>query len=380
MCLGALAVGLGAAWAAGAHAQVTPPTPPLPPAPPVPPSVPSVDPNTITTPTTSTVSSTPAVQATESAITREVTRQLVTSVSRRIADGLRGVPSPGPASGQNTGDAGRSGLAAGDVERPYGAFASFGYQNIRGDGANGFDGDLFNGLVGLDWRFHPDAVIGLVVGGEGNDVTTAGNGGVDSRGASISAYGAYTVFPDAYLDALFGYTRSDKTVARTDALGRRFSGDPGSDRFFASGSGNYTYRFTDVTSLQGRLGYLYANERIDAFTDSGGARTDEQTVKVGILQAGLRGGHSLDLGENRSLELYLSGTFEYDVIKPQTTSVAGLGGQGVSGSADRTSVVGVAGVELTGFQDLILGLEANKTFFLDQFDSYGVSARVRIQF
>ncbi len=282
----------------------------------VPPPVPGVE----------VVSEVPAERASSSTTTTEILKQglaqIAVSMSNRIGSVLSGKQhGPGfksPLSGNLLLETG-TGLSAGDAPGNFGAWVSYGRMDIRNNFVStAFSADMDNVVTGVDYLTPNDLLIGVALSYEKQDVTTFFNiGSQKVHGYTVAPYLGY-LFNDAIsADLTLGYTSSNIKQTRTLA-GVVISGKQDSRRLFAAGNLNGVTGFGNWI-VSGNLGYLYAKDELQSFTESNGLLNPRSTVKLG--QGRIGGELAYSLGE---WEPYASVALVRDFVTTETKVGAGV--------------------------------------------------------
>ncbi|MBO6783366.1 MAG: autotransporter outer membrane beta-barrel domain-containing protein [Alphaproteobacteria bacterium] len=188
---------------------------------------------------------------------------------------------------------GQRGAAAGDEIDRMAGWVNFSDTDIEDNHIpTRFDGDIRTYLVGLDYQVEPEILAGVAFGLERGEFATQFNGGtITTRGKTISPYASYRLDDQWSFDGILGYTRGDLDQVRGAAI----TSDSDFHRYFAQVSANYV---TDVPAvdnmlLAGQLGYTYAFEKINGFTESNGNGVASNSNPLGQVQLSGRVGYSL---------------------------------------------------------------------------------------
>ncbi|MCH7600917.1 MAG: autotransporter outer membrane beta-barrel domain-containing protein [Myxococcales bacterium] len=176
-----------------------------------------------------------------------------------------------------------------------------------------FDFVSFDVTFGVDYRFLPDVVAGLVAGYSATDVDfdaskSIVDGGIESEGFSIGAFGMYT-WKNIYLSSFLSYQRMEFDIDRfitypslnpdVEGTNTQTRGDTHSDAVTVSVNTGYTYRFGPGKSktyvLEPSLRVEYTHITIAGYNEGNvdadeyfALRIAEQTVESLELTLGLR--------------------------------------------------------------------------------------------
>lgn len=254
--------------------------------------------------------------------------------------------SPGPGGMQLDAEAG---LAAGDGQTQVSTWisASYGESESTAVGA-AFDATRWSVLVGADVSPSDDWVLGVALGVDNTDVSTAFNqGGADITGWTIAPYVGVIWFDSLSVDASVGFSYTDTNQFRTlPVVGRRITSDVSGHRWFASTNATYNRNLGNWLFV-GSAGLLYASNRAQGFTESNGTTVSSAAAKLGQLR--LSGEVAYSFG---ALETFGRGTYEHDYsvtgagrdVDEDGGQVAlGLryfGASGLSGSVEYSTLVG----------------------------------------
>jgi hypothetical protein len=302
-------------------------------------------------------------------LTSEV-NSITLDVGHHINNFLRGIFQPqltanGFMLGQGTG------LAAGEGGTRYGAWGSYAYSDFENDfAATAFDGNRHNVLAGADFSPWERTVFGVAFGYENSDIDTGFNrGNMDSEGFSFAPYFGALLTDTWSLDFNFGYTTIDIDQYRT-AGATRVTSSPDAHRWFG------TFNVNGLTTygnwiLGAKIGTMYAQQRVDDFTESDGTRVAELKSEVGQWNVG--GNVAYSWG---SFEPFASLVYENDFNSTEIT-VAGGGPQPANDEDDFLFGLGVRYYSRNGITG---NIEWNKRFDRADFDEDTISATIRADF
>ena len=274
------------------------------------------------------------------------------------------------------GTSARSGLSAGEGISGLGLWGSFGYSDFSADipinsavqPIASYDGDQKSIFLGMDKLYMNKLVLGLALGYEKTDFSTAYNGGnSNTDGYTFAPYAAYLINKYFSLDVAGGYSYLNTDTDRIDNLsGGTIDGDFDSDRWFVSGNLNATMEAGNWV-LGGRVGALYIDEEQDAYTETG-PNTPRAIGKRHIdLTQGLIG-VNIAYRVNQ-FEPYGTVTYVNDFGRDNGTKAGGLPGAVGSTQPDDDDEI-QAGLGFRYFGETYSGsFEWVRTFNRDSFDA-----------
>tara|TARA_A100000171_G_scaffold9094_1_gene6676 strand:+ start:1162 stop:2328 length:1167 start_codon:yes stop_codon:yes gene_type:complete len=252
---------------------------------------------------------------TERVSTQRTVNAQIDLIHARLAD--RGMS--GAAAGSKEGNLfSVSGSNAGGMDGANGLWANGRWDHIKDDTNGGkWDANLWSFALGYDHRFNQRFLAGLAVHYHYMRGDTSFNqGNIRDHGYGVTPYATFKVNDWLDLDAIFGYSRFTKNRTRTQmgskpgsvsGVGQKVSGDPKSDRYFASLFANLTHRVQKWDFL-GRLGYIHAQDNQKSFTESNGDQYDKLKTKLNRLSLRLQAGYKL----NEMVSPYLFGLYVRD--------------------------------------------------------------------
>lgn len=276
---------------------------------------------------------------------------------------------PGPTSQlMNTRQSGKAGAA--DAPK-LGAWAQGTYVNIdKKEAFLGMDGDVYNLVGGIDYKFNSRGVVGVSLGYENIDLDTKFNNGTfEGNGYTIAPYVGYALTPNWSVDLTAGYTWLDYDVSRN---GGSVNGSYEATRWFtaANVTGNFAI---DRWRVSPKVGLSYMEEESDAYRETGAstANVDGSTIKFGRASAGVKVGYAF-----QNFLPYAKLTGEYDFEKPDAV----LKSNGQMSNVDDGGLVLGLGVDI--FKGPISGsVEASYNSALrDDLDIWQGTARIRYEF
>lgn len=255
----------------------------------------------------------------------------------------------------------KGGLSGGSSELGLGVWANVGYSSIDFDKAGSeFDGDIWTGMGGLDYKFTEQFIAGMAFGYENIDLeTTFNRGTLKADGWTFAPYALYRFTKTYSVDASVGYSMVDYDLTRRDPLvNTSITGKTDGNRYFGAVNLNGNWA-EDQWRFGAKLGNLYVTETKDRFTESNGVVTGEQTTKVGQASLGGKVGYNLGM-----VEPYVSGA-----------------GRIYYGDADDKSdfLAGVGSLFYLG-EMAIGGIEATTPLAADDLKQWTVTGTIRFDF
>jgi outer membrane lipase/esterase len=195
----------------------------------------------------------------------------------------------------------RGGGAAADPASRWGGFVNLNYNGGEFDGTElqpAFDFDTFGVTAGVDYRFSDNFTAGLALTFDNNDADYKfALGNVESKGFSVTLYGAYTRGP-WYVDSHLSYSSIDfdtrrniviPSVTATPGINASATGSPDGSQWGVTIGAGYDFRIDNVNvTPYGRLGYLRLE--VDGFTENEpneGLGLDVNSQKLSSLQSAL---------------------------------------------------------------------------------------------
>ncbi len=266
----------------------------------------------------------------------------------------------------NSRDAGRS---AGGADKKFGAWMQGSYTSVENSQAGSqMDGSVYNLVGALDYKISDRVVIGLGLGYEMLDVdTTFNTGKLESTGFGLLPYIGYQLTNAWSASLSGGYTWLSYDITRNTNV----TGSYDAERWFINGQLDGNYAFGRVR-VRPTIGVMYLEEKSDAFRDSSGAQSLENTIKVGRISAGGSVGYAFD-----KVMPYVKLVGEYDFEK---NAPINLGNGSFSHDEDFGGKIGV-GFEFYGSNSFSGNIETSyNSLGRTDLDVWSTSARVRVQF
>lgn len=177
-----------------------------------------------------------------------------------------------------------------------------------------FDGHVISALTGLTVRAGDDVVVGIAAGFEGADLDTTYNGGtLESAGLILAPYIAARLDDTLVLQATAGVG----LLNYDSVTGAGVTADFDSTRWFGAVELGGSYE-ADGVVLSPSLSVIYAVERVEAYTDSGGTAFGEAEYSFGRFSGGLEVSVPLTAGDAMNpshIEPYGFARGEYDFTR-----------------------------------------------------------------
>ena len=140
---------------------------------------------------------------------------------------------------------------------------------------SGFDFDGWQFLVGADYRFTPDFVAGLALGGGKIDADLIGGTGfLDTRSRSIALYASFAPSPESYVEVAYTHLRNKYDQGRLidftliGGSSSVASGETDGTQHSLSLSGGYSLAF-GATTLTPSVRISSGNTKVDGFDERG---------------------------------------------------------------------------------------------------------------
>lgn len=267
---------------------------------------------------------------------------------------------------------GETGLNAGEgLTSLAGVWFGYSYASFDDEfAATAFDADQHSFLGGVDINPWEPVLLGLAFGYESADYDTTFNaGGQDTDGWTVSPYLAASLSETFSVDAVFGYTAVDTDQFRT-AGATRVTSNYDADRFFWAANLNMVRPWGNWY-LSGRIGYIWAREFQDEFTESDGTTVAERDIKLNQWHVG--GEVAYSWGD---WEPFVGATYERDF----TITEIQVPGAAVQPANDRDDVLFALGVRYFRADGLSGSLEWNKRIDRTDFDEDALNLLLRLDF
>ena len=270
--------------------------------------------------------------------------------------------------------------AAGDGLSGWSVWGGYSYSDFESVTRAPYEATLHNFTIGTDTLFTDQFLFGVFASYEAlNTDTTFNGGGQNVDGITAGPYFAY-LFNDTFsADVSLGYSylktdqdRIDPADASTLAI------DFSADRAFLVLNFNAVHYLGDVL-LGGRVGYLYAREDQNGYTETGGpsARTVRDR-RLTLGQAYIGGDIAYGLG---NFEPYAHGVYRYDVTVNDGAAAGGLPGAfGNPQPQDPDEIEWGLGLRYFGFGGVTAQVEWMTTVGRELFDQDSVTFLLRMDF
>ena len=273
----------------------------------------------------------------------------------------------------------QTGLAAAAAARGINLWAQGGYTNSKNSfnaGTNNdtrFNGDIWVGVVGVDYKASSRVTLGVAGGYQLVDINTTFNAGkVKQTGFGVTPYMAVVLNQTYYLDFSAGYWLLDNEVSRNAGAARAsYAGSRWN--VGANLNGNWT---RGKWVVGGKVGYQYINAKEDAYTETGSAAATgsltSDAVKIGQGQLGATAGYQMG-----SITPYGMARIEHNFLQPTLVLNNGVGAQP---AANRTGYRVGGGVRLAMSSAVSGDLSANTLYGKSDYKEWGVGGTIRVAF
>lgn len=259
----------------------------------------------------------------------------------------------------------QTGLSAGDAtqENRCGLWAMVS-TNWLGNfkSSTSFDGNIYTGMVGFDFKPMPRAVIGLAGGYQTMSLNTSYNNGyMNNQGLMLMPYASYALTENLILDASFGMTFLNNQTSRTDLnKGLVVRGDYPSLRVL--GTSNLTYYYLlDNWTFAVKGGVLLTNEHRRPYTEGDGSSHVAADTFLGEIIVGGKAGYRFGRFSVQAGANYL---YDFDTAP----------------NLDRDEVQATLGMNCQLTDALLFNLEVSNSFFRDYTRNTGLTGMVRYEF
>jgi outer membrane autotransporter protein len=233
-----------------------------------------------------------------------------------------------------------------------------------------YDGNLFLGMMGYDYRINKNLLLGVALGYESTDIDTRfNNGTVKSDALTVSPYAAYRICDYLSIDVILSYSFLDYDTTRPTFLGGA-TGSYDADRYMVSSNLNYYY-LTGNWNFSARFGYMYTKEDADGFTESNGNRVKSEDTKIGEFQLGGKVGYLIN-----KFEIFIGAYYIYDSTMTKAKVPAGQRRP----ANDRNEVEAIAGINLFANDTVNLSAEISTSMGRDDVDNTSVLVNVNFAF
>jgi hypothetical protein len=229
------------------------------------------------------------------------------------------------------------------------------------------DGFAYNGILGVDYKFTPDIVVGVAGSYEKVDLDTGYNrGSYDGSGFSVLPYVGIGLGNGWSWDASVGYGWLNYDVTRNAGA---IKGSYDSERFSIN-TNLIGFASYEGFLFQPKIGLMYINEDQDAYKEvgTGGNRIGADHSEFGRMTAGSKIGYAFG---NSIPYLKLYG--EWDFLVPEATTKSN------GKKSDISRGGGVVGVGYEVFMGGLIGsVEANyNSLFREDLDIWTAAIRLR---
>lgn len=199
----------------------------------------------------------------------------------------------------------KGGLSGGSKDIGVGVWLNAGYSNIRyAKTGEEFDGAVWTGMGGVDYKLTDKLMIGLAGGYEDTKLkTTYNQGNLWANGWTVAPYALYQFTKNYSVDVSGGYSSVDYKMDRLDPLIRtKITGNTTADRYFAAANVNGVWT-ENAWRFGAKFGGLWASEEKKAFSESNSVANAALTTNIGLINLGGKVGYNLGF-----FEPYVGGT------------------------------------------------------------------------
>ncbi|WP_417790707.1 autotransporter domain-containing protein [Terasakiella pusilla] len=244
-------------------------------------------------------------------------------------------------------DVDEEGKAAGDGQQKVGVWVNFSGSRFLFDKPDSkFDGNIFTGMVGVDYALTDRYRVGLGLGYEKTDIdTTFNEGHEEAQGWTAAPYVSYQYNDNYSVNLSAGFSKLDYDMDRKDQLDKNtITGSTDALRWF--GALNFNGNWNNDNLVYGaNVGTLFSHEDKDGFTEVGSGAT---TVGDDITEIG-----RVSIGGNVGYKFF-------DMMTPYVRAKYSYDYQD-GGSDDESSVKTGLGVNFDYGSSVSAGVEANGT-------------------
>jgi hypothetical protein len=330
----------------------------------------------------------PSTAVTSGTALRTATAQMTGLISSRIA-AMRNPGMRKMASSQNLlGE----GLSTGDG-KGMDAWVNTAWSHPKNTlSSTAFNGDVFTGMVGVDYDLAPDMRAGLGFGYEATSFSTAINRGhVRSRGVALVPYVSYDFDDMVTFDLQAGFEHLDYDLSRMDPAlteyQHRITADTTGSRWFTILNANTGYEYDHFT-FRGRTGLTYAHERRTSYNDTSAYFIGRDVDVLGRWDLGVTVGYDMDMMVEPFLGVNALWDFHQDTVTvhsnpgysdataPATVTKAG---QEIP-SHSRFAVIYSAGLKMDMMKNLNATLTGTAEEHRRHYHNYGVMFSVNSGF
>lgn len=274
---------------------------------------------------------------------------------------------------------GQRGLSAGLETQRLSGWTNFADTDIEEDVvATRYKGDIRTYMVGLDYQVDDKVLVGVAFGLESAEIDTAFNAGtINTRSKTISPYASYRLNDMFSVDGVIGYSEGD--IDQVRIFGVPITSETTADRYFAQANVNMVTDVPEVDNLllSGQLGYLWAIEKVNGFTETNGNTVAGKTNPLQQAQLSLRGGYSFfDVADNWVFHPYTQLRLMFET---QSNGVeVGLGQ--AEHPNDRHEAQMALGFDFFSGSQLSGNFEYSRSFARQDFKSDVLSVNLRLKF
>ncbi len=298
----------------------------------------------------------PSTSVTGQATLRTAVGQMTGLISNRVASlrnpGMRKMASNEAILGE--------GLSAGDQHHGVGAWVNTAWSRPKNTlSSTQFDGDIFNGVLGVDYDLAHDMRAGLAFAYEREGISTAANKGhVTGKGVGLIPYLSYDFDDMITFDAQVGYEHVDYSLRRRDPALTEYvamiTGNTVGHRWFGVLNANTGYEHGNF-DIRGKVGVTYAHESRDGYNDSSAYHWGVKKNHLGRADIGFIAGYDI----NMMVEPFVGADALWDFNQTNVTTYTTANSIAAAGQVapdnSRFAVIYSAGIKF----DLAKGMDAS---------------------
>ena len=273
---------------------------------------------------------------------------------------------------------GSVGVAAGDPDSPFGAWASLGWTGFDDDArAAPASGSVFTGLAGADFAPNEMTIVGAALGFDVSHADTTPGNSVNQSHAILNAYASFAL-TDVFSATVFGGTMLGRgTIDTGEDTAAAVSGRFSSQRYFLGAAGNADLYFGDF-SLLSSLTVQWSQAFTSSFQDSAGVNQPGSTTELGTVSIQANPGYLFRIDPERSVFFEPFGVFGYSIDYAFTRIQDNAAGDAHPNDRDAFTVG--LGFNVFAGDAISANVEATTELGREDFSSTSVFASGRIKF
>lgn len=270
-----------------------------------------------------------------------------------------------------------SGISSGDMFSGLAVWANGSWSKLKNDlPSTAFDGHVATAMVGVDTQLTDyNIILGMAFGWEDQGLTTTFNRGrQDATGWSLTPYASWMYDEYWSVNVFGGYAWLDYDLRRSDpATGGAIVGNADADRWYFGGDLNLHLNRNPVR-FNAYAGLLHMAEKRDAYSETGAQIVNQasHTTDISRFRLGATMGYRLHDMIEPYAKAALLWDFNHSDIK------VGLGQLLPDDSS--TAIVLGGGLNFFLLPNVYLNVEGYSEVMRDNFDKYGVTGTILVQF